>query len=193
MSITPTGTPAWTRTASADLYGGHANKRNWGGLGIIDPRTDISAEQWSRMAADLAAVVTVSPALVIRVRDTGARTVAPSAPSPSITASVHSLWGVSGWYSGGFPATGFPTVELDDSDLSLPTYTITIPASHTDYFGVAASFAPVATVTTGVKISGGVMVYPCGETITGQVITLQFAGDDLALVSGNVDFVVQVW
>jgi hypothetical protein len=65
MSITPTGNPAWVRSNGHTAYGGNVNKVNYQSVGTINPRTDLSAENLCRIAADLAAVARVSPFAVV--------------------------------------------------------------------------------------------------------------------------------
>jgi len=65
MSITPTGNPAWVRSNGHTAYGGNVNKTNYQSVGTINPRTDLSAENLCRIAADLAAVARVSPFAVV--------------------------------------------------------------------------------------------------------------------------------
>ena len=60
MTVTPSGDPPWARTASHDVYGGHSEKTNYQSQGAINPKTDITAEQWSRLVEDLAACVNVA-------------------------------------------------------------------------------------------------------------------------------------
>lgn len=61
MSITPTGNPAWVRSNGHTAYGGNINKVNYQSVGTVNPRTDLSAENLCRIAADLAAVARTSP------------------------------------------------------------------------------------------------------------------------------------
>jgi len=65
MSVTPTGSPAWVRSNGHTAYGGNINKVNYQSVGTINPRTDLSAENLCRIAADLAAVARVSPFAVM--------------------------------------------------------------------------------------------------------------------------------
>ena len=65
MSIVPTGNPAWVRSNGHTAYGGNVNKLNYQSLGTVNPRTDLSAENLCRIAADLAAVARVSPFAVM--------------------------------------------------------------------------------------------------------------------------------
>ena len=61
MTTTPAGSPAWTRTVDHSHYGGNVNKRNYMLFGPINAQTDISAEEYCRMASDLACVVRTAP------------------------------------------------------------------------------------------------------------------------------------
>jgi len=65
MSITPTGSPAWVRSNGHTAYGGDINKTNFQSIGTINPRTDLSAENICRIAADLAAVARTAPFAVM--------------------------------------------------------------------------------------------------------------------------------
>ena len=65
MTITPTGLPAWYRTANHQVYGGHTDKRNYQGQDAVNPLTDVTAANWCRMATDLAAVVQTAPFAII--------------------------------------------------------------------------------------------------------------------------------
>jgi hypothetical protein len=74
MAIIPTGRPAWARTNVHSAYGGDVNKVNYQGIGTVNPRTDLSAENLCRLAADLAAVARTAPFAVVTytARDTSA-------------------------------------------------------------------------------------------------------------------------
>lgn len=80
MSIIPTGNPAWVRSNGHTAYGGNVNKVNYQSVGTINPRTDVSAENVCRIAADLSAVARTSPfaVMVFTCNDT-----APAAPTVS--------------------------------------------------------------------------------------------------------------
>lgn len=80
MSIVPTGNPAWVRSNGHVAYGGNVNKVNYQSVGTINPRTDLSAENLCRIAADLAAVARVSPFSVMTYTCNDA---APAAPTIS--------------------------------------------------------------------------------------------------------------
>lgn len=65
MSIVPSGNPAWVRTNAHTAYGGNINKTNFQSIGTINPRTDLSAENICRIAADLSAVARTCPFAVM--------------------------------------------------------------------------------------------------------------------------------
>lgn len=66
MSIVPSGNPAWSRSNGHTAYGGNVNKVNYQSVGTVNPRTDVSAENICRMAADLAAVARTCPFSAMR-------------------------------------------------------------------------------------------------------------------------------
>lgn len=72
--VTPTGSPAWTKTADHTFYGGHLQKINYQSQGAVNSRTDLTAENLCRIAADLAAVVRTAPfaTVLYTCNDTGA-------------------------------------------------------------------------------------------------------------------------
>lgn len=65
MAVTPTGAPAWVRLSDHTTYGGNTNKTNYQSQGAVNPRTDVTAEQFSRLVADLEALVRVGSFAVI--------------------------------------------------------------------------------------------------------------------------------
>src|SRR5262245_3366112 len=120
MTTVPTGLPAWTRTATHEQYGGHANKADYQGQGVVNPRTDVGAAHIARMAADLEAAVRTAPFAVLTIKnqdtqherlDSGGRGTGfidpgPDAPlieSPFMMTGVRTMS-----YAGAFPHTGFP-------------------------------------------------------------------------------------
>jgi len=60
MTIVPTGLPAWLHANDHTTYGGNVNKANFQGLDSVNGRTDVSAQEYCRVAADLAAVQRVA-------------------------------------------------------------------------------------------------------------------------------------
>lgn len=130
--MTTAGTPPWNRTMVLGDYGGSVDKRNYGGRGVVDPRTDIDAGQVNRMAADLTAVARTAAFSVVTVD---------GAASPAVTyAVVGPVETVSTGYPGGSPPSGFPTVtHVGTGHLKLVWET-----TYADASGVSADFTPVA-------------------------------------------------
>jgi hypothetical protein len=60
MTIVPTGLPAWLHANDHATYGGDVNKANYQGLDSVNGRTDVSAQEYVRIAADMAAVQRVA-------------------------------------------------------------------------------------------------------------------------------------
>jgi hypothetical protein len=165
MSIVPTGNPAWARSNGHTAYGGNVNKVNYQSVGTINPRTDLSAENICRMAADLAAVARVSPFAVITFtcNDT-----APAAPT------VDHYYAMAGnTPTGTRNGTGDVTFDWENS--------------YTDDYGVSAN-ANIIAATVTVHSSAGIAYYACvqllssGGTIYDQVRVraFDFAGAALS-------------
>ena len=135
MAITPTGAPSWVRNSDHTTYGGHANKINYQGQGKVNARTDVGAEEFTRLAADLAALMRVGEFcnVTFTARDAGVLdplvTKVTMQPSGVVTVS----------YAGGSPPTGFPSVtRVADGN-----YLITFAASYLDAYGVSGAWQPV--------------------------------------------------
>jgi hypothetical protein len=58
--ITPAGAPAWVKTNDHTTYGGDVNKQNYQSRGAVNPLTDVTAAQFCRLAADIAALQLVA-------------------------------------------------------------------------------------------------------------------------------------
>ena len=161
MSINPAGAPAWSRAADHTDYGGHVNKRNYQSQGAVNAQTDVTAEQITRIAADLAAAVRTAPFAVLSF--TTSSTAAPTVhPCRLMTGALATA------YAGDVPPTGYPSVEATGAD----EVTITFAASYSDDYSVSASFAPrcvQAFSHDGVyqptaEISGQTIVVTAGST-----------------------------
>ena len=74
MAIVPTGGPAWLKTSDHTTYGGDLNKANYQSQGPINPRTDVDAASFTRIAADMEALTRVAPFATVTYTadDTGA-------------------------------------------------------------------------------------------------------------------------
>jgi hypothetical protein len=159
--ITPAGAPAWSRAADHTDYGGHINKRNYQSQGAVNPETDITAEQVTRTAADLAAVTRVAPFAVL--------TITTQDPGPPSVDSVRLMTGaLATAYAGDAAPSGYPSAALTGTDET----TVTFASSYSDEYSVAASFTPQcvqafshdgATQPTA-EISGQTIVITTGST-----------------------------
>jgi hypothetical protein len=128
----PTGLPAWTGTASFDSYGGHAEKQNYGGGGVIDATTDVGAEDFSRMVSDLAAAVRTADKAIITFLNNDS---SPAAPTVQV---VRMMTGVSlTSYPGGTPPIGFPSAARNGNG----DVTFTFASTYLDEYGVSGTFA----------------------------------------------------
>lgn len=132
MAVVPTGSPAWLRSNDFTSYGGNLNKQNYLLRGVIDPATDISAEQFARMTADLSAMCRVIPfaTITLTMNDT-----APAAPTISRAMMQTGVRTTS--YSGGSAPSGFPSAAR----VSNGVCTVTFASSYTDEYGVTGAFS----------------------------------------------------
>lgn len=62
---TPAGYPFWQRGRAPSLYGGTPEKRDYGGIGAVNAKTDVTAAQYLRLCSDVAAIANVSPICTI--------------------------------------------------------------------------------------------------------------------------------
>lgn len=130
MTITPSGAPAWVRSVGFEDYGGHADKTNFQSLGLINARTDVGAEAFSRMVSHLASVTRTAPlaTLYCTADDTGTA-------DPTVN-SIQTMTGVrSTSYPGGSAPSGFPSVTRNGNG----DYYVTFPKTLSDEFGVSGT------------------------------------------------------
>lgn len=138
MTTTPEGEPVWgedgVRSATASVYGGHSDKKDYQNLGVTNPRTDISAAQFLRMTADMAAVARVNPYSIVTLvcNDTS--------PDDPTVSSVFQMTGNStAGYEGDAPPSGFPTcTRVGNGEV-----TVVWPSSPSDEFSVSSTLALV--------------------------------------------------
>ncbi len=156
---TPNGSPAWVRNASHETYGGHTDKTNYQSQGVVNPRTDVGAEQFQRLTADAAAIARVSHFAVMTIlnRDSTAQD-----PTVEFCALQTGLQTAS--YDGGSPPTGFPGVTRSSDGVSV----ITFASSYTDEYGVSGSFTPRQCIPGQAGATG----FDIGYVISGQTVTL---------------------
>lgn len=129
---TPAGEPAWDGSATAATYGGNADKKDYQGLGSINPRTDISAAQFLRMAADLAACARTAAfsSVALTCSDT-------SPDAPTVNAASQMTGEASNGYDGDNPPSGFPTFTRVSNGKVQGVW----PSNPSDDYSVSAAFA----------------------------------------------------
>jgi len=179
VAVTPTGSPAWTRTVSHVHYGGNTDKANYLGRGAIDPITDVAAEEFSRQACDLASVTRTSPFAVITLLHNDGPAAAPTIESVLMMTGVRLTS-----YAGDAAPTGFPSAARNGDGHC----TITFSASYLDDYSVTGSFAPISGIGTGHGADFvDVTVTPSGSTVV--VRCFDQSGSPLA----NIRVTIRVW
>lgn len=154
MTITPTGSPAWVRNADHTTYGGHTSKTNYQSRGVINALTDVGAEEFVRMVADLAAVVRTAPFCVINFTANDSGTPA----DPTVNRVTMQTGATASSYAGGTPPTGFPTVER----VADGNYRITFSANYSDPYSVSGAFTPTHVVPAVLGATGYDVGYQTG-------------------------------
>jgi len=176
--MTPTGSPAWTRTADHTVYGGNTDKQNYLSRGVIDALTDVGAEALCRLAADMEAVVRTCPFATITYLCNDS---SPAAPTIEV---VYQMTGVRiTSYAGDAAPTGFPSAARNGSG----DVTFTFASSYSDPYAVSGSFAPKHAVAGVHGTSSGEA--PC--VISGQ--TVRVRGFNGASALSNPRITLQVW
>jgi len=138
--IIPAGAPPWLRSNDLTHYGGDVNKQNYLSRGVIDALTDVGAEQFSRMAADLAALQRTAAFCEITLRCNDTSPAAPTFEFVNMMTGVVSLA-----YAGDNAPSGFPSgARVGDGDV-----TVTFASAYADPYGVSAAFG-LTHVTTEV-------------------------------------------
>jgi len=151
MPVTPTGTPGWSRQNDHTSLGGSLNKQNYLAHGSVDPRTDLTAQNFCRIVEDISKVALMMPMAVINA---------------SPTALVSGAY----MYDGADPdfvhtATGVYTITFDESysdsygvsqdvDIKFATVTVSKLNSVDPYFG-----RYVLSDTTGNSKNNRIVVY----------------------------------
>ncbi len=154
MPVTPTGAPAWVRNADYTTYGGHEDKINYESQGVVNPRTDVGAEAFSRMVDHMASIAAVADfsKLTVLCNDSS-----PAAPTIEI---VHQMTGKRlTSYEGDNAPAGFPSGErIGDGEVY-----IVWDADYMDPYGV----------------SGDIDIQFCEATLQGVTAgTISAAPDD---------------
>lgn len=159
--MTPSGSPAWTRSASFAYYGGDTSKRNFYGQGVVDPQTDVSAEEHARMCADLEAVARTMPFAEITYKNNDT---SPAVPTIEIVYMQTGVVLVS--YPGDTPPSGFPSAARNGTG----DVTFTFASSYTDPYGVSGAFS-VKHVGADAQSSSAVRAVP--EIVTSTTVRVR--------------------
>ena len=132
----PTGAPAWARTTTAEDLGGYPNKRNLGGFGAVNYKTDTSAEAWLRITESVVSAARCAPLFWLAISYDES-----VSPSVATVTGCSTMWGgPTGSYDGASPPNdNAPTVTISGTDLivSFPGLTSGSAITATDPFGVA--------------------------------------------------------
>ncbi len=170
MAITPTGSPAWLRTVSIGHYGGHTSKENYLSRGAIDALTDVAAEEFVRITADLAAAVRTAPFAIITYLNNDTSPAAPTIESVFMMTGVRTTS-----YVGSSAPTGFPSAARNGTG----DVTFTFPSSYADEYSVSGAYSPRSP-----KVSAHGTAFACVTAAVGgqsvQVLCFDAAGVALA-------------
>ncbi len=133
MTTTPAGVAPWVRSVGIADYGGNAEKTDYLGIGVVNPKTDVSAAQFLRLTNDLAAAVRTAElcTIMFTCRDSGT----PDDPLVTYVGGMVWLYSSSGGYDGGAPPSGYPGVtRVSDGRVR-----VVFASSYTDSYGVSGS------------------------------------------------------
>ena len=167
---TPTGRPAWARSVTHVDYGGNANKRNYQSQGVVNPRTDVGAEGFTRLVADAEATTRTAPMISLRYTNRD------GTPDVPLVLSAYMMVGVSlSGYEGDLAPDSFPA----GARVGTGRVTFTFDEDFLDAYGIEEPFAPTQCV---VSVEGSTAAHATYE-ISGQVLTIRVwdaAGSALA-------------
>lgn len=174
----PTGDPPWLRNASHETYGGNLAKVNYRSQGVTNPRTDVGAEDFVRLANDLAAVVRTSPfvTLVMQADDT-------NGDPPDILYCAMQTGVQAASYVGNAPPAGFPVV----THVSAGIHEITFSPDYPDEYGVIGAFVPRAVTVS----AAGSAPFDVTYEISGSVVTIYVTSGGSPYLDQRVT--VEVW
>jgi hypothetical protein len=184
--ITPTGQPSWTRTATPDVYGAVPGLHDLGNVGAVNAKTDITAAQYTRMAADVTSAVRSAPLFWISMQ-----AVLPVLGGDYVQVLQCSpQWDVpSGPYSGLTPPSGsYPTVEISGTTITLTFPDLVTTIGGVDYLRAADAFGVYGTcqiASADANVAGLDGAEPRATIVDGVSITLTTGASD-----GSIYFLV---
>jgi hypothetical protein len=132
MSVSPTGSPAWTRAAAFTDYGGHLSKANYQGQAAVNLRTDFDAAALQRLADHLTSCARVGPFAVINYTNNDTPAAAPTINWITMMTGIDP----DGYADGSIPPSGFVTMTR----ISPGVVRATLATSYIDPYGVSGAF-----------------------------------------------------
>lgn len=176
--VVPTGSPAWTRATGFGFYGGNVNKENYLQRGPIDALTDLGAEDFSRMVADLAACARSAHFGVITHICNDSSPAAPTVEFCSLMTGVRLTS-----YAGGSPPAGFPSAARNGNG----DVTFTFAASYADEYGVVGAYTPRDPTGNLVGTAAGQPVF----VVSGSTVRIRaFDGGGAAISDARVSWLI---
>lgn len=171
MAVVPTGAPFWLRANDHATYGGHTDKRNYESQGAVNPRTDITAEEFARLVDDIARLGLVAPFAVLTVRTNDAVPAAPTVLAYDAAAGAA------------------PTLAR----VADGSFTATWAAAYSDSYSVSADL-DLRHVTASTDATGSARYTLSDPDANGKNERIQVAAYDMAGVAvQDVTITVVVW
>lgn len=124
---TPAGSPSWYHTNDGDTYGAPTDKENFAALGVVNPETDVGAEQFVRLCEDVAAIQRTSATAFIHFTCNDTDTDPPTVHMVRLANRVYTTP-----YAGDNPPTGLPTLTRSSDGVVF----IDMPTTLVDDYGV---------------------------------------------------------
>lgn len=171
MPIIPAGVPPWVRTNDLTHYGGHTDKQNFLGRGAIDALTDVDAEEFARLASDIAALQRVADfcQLTLVCSDSS-----PAAPTFELVNMMTGVRTVS--YVGDAAPSGFPSGARNGNG----DVTVTFASSYNDPYSVAGAFSVRHARATLIHTAAGRVVAEKATATTVRLRAFNAAGAALS-------------
>jgi hypothetical protein len=183
MAIVPAGSPAWTRAAVHTDYGGHVNKRNFMGIGVVNAMTDLGAEELCRTAADMVALARTAAYGILTFTCNDTSPAAPTIQCAYLMSAAPRLTS----YAGDSAPSGFPSAARDGTG----AVTFTFASSFTDDYGVSGSWTPLFAGTTVQSVSTS-PAYFANWVISGHTVQVVVV-DNSGVAVGNKTVTLVVW
>ncbi len=176
--MTPTGRPAWARSVTHLDYSGHPQKRNYQSQGVVNPRTDVGAEGFTRLVADAEATTRTAPMISMRYTNRD------GTPDTPLVLSAYMMVGVSlSGYEGDLAPDSFP----DGARNGTGDVTFTFDSSFLDAYGISEPFVPTQCLVS----CEGTTFASATYVISGQTLRIRvWNAAGAALADKNVSVVV---